>query len=166
MTWLIVIVGLVAIQRLGELVLANRNTKRLLERGAVEIGAAHYPVMVLMHSAWLVSLLVFIPPDTVPDLALLVVFGLLQLGRVWVIASLGPYWTTRIITLPDAPLVTRGPYRFVKHPNYWVVAGEIAILPLAFGSITLALVFTVLNALILMIRISAENEALSARQPT
>lgn len=165
MTWLFVIVGLVAIQRLGELVLAQRNTKRLLARGAVEVGAGHYPLMVAMHSAWLISLVVFIPFDAAPNIPLLVVFGLLQLGRVWVIASLGPYWTTRIITLPDAPLVQKGPYRFVKHPNYWVVAGELAVLPLAFGSVALAVIFTLLNGLVLFIRISAENQALSVRQP-
>jgi methyltransferase len=92
------------------------------------------------------------------------VFAALQLMRIWVIASLGPYWTTRIITLDGAPLVRRGPYRFLRHPNYWVVAAEIAVLPLAFGAWPVALVWTILNALLLRLRIRAEDAALEARR--
>jgi methyltransferase len=87
---------------------------------------------------------------------------MLQIGRLWVLRTLGPRWTTRIIVLPNAPLVTGGPFRFVSHPNYLVVIGEIAVLPLVFGLWEVALVFSVLNAIVLWIRIRAENEALSS----
>lgn len=156
--------GLVAAQRLIELVYAGRNTRRLLAQGAVEIGRAHYPLFVLLHGGWLVALAVFVPAATPPSWPLLALFVLLQAGRVWVVATLGPYWTTRIITVPQAPLVTRGPYRFVRHPNYLVVTGEIAALPLAFGAWRLALVFSVLNALLLTWRIRIENGTLAVRR--
>ena len=117
----IVVLALVTAQRLGELVLAEYNTHRLRAQGAVETGADHYVFIVLLHGAWLLGLWAF-AWDRPVNLALLAVFVLLQAGRVWVIATLGSRWTTRIITLPGAPLVTRGPYRFVSHPNYVVVA--------------------------------------------
>jgi methyltransferase len=98
------------------------------------------------------------------DIALLAVFGLLQVGRVWVLLTLGERWTTRIIVLPGAPLVRSGPYRFVSHPNYWIVAGEILVLPLAFGLVAFALAFSALNALMLWVRIRAENAALRGAQ--
>ena len=109
--------------------------KALLARGAFEIGAAHYPLIVFLHTAWLASILWFLPHPTTDHRngRLLAVFIVLQGLRVWVLATLGPYWTTRIIALPGAPLVTGGPYRFVRHPNYLVVAGEILVLPLVFG---------------------------------
>jgi methyltransferase len=160
--WLTLV--LVAAQRLIELAYAGRNTRRLLARGGVEIGRAHYPLFVLLHGGWLLALAVFVPADTPPSWLLLALFVLLQAGRIWVVATLGPYWTTRIITLPQAPLVTRGPYRFVRHPNYLVVTGEIAVLPLAFGAWRLALVFSVLNALLLTWRIRIENGALAVRR--
>jgi methyltransferase len=155
--------GLVAGQRLGELVIARRNTKRLLERGGREVGAAHYPLFILLHTAWLASLAVFVPLDREPYLPLQGLYLLLQLGRVWVISSLGPYWTTRIITVDGAPTVRRGPYRFIRHPNYLVVGLEILVLPLAFGAWRIALVFTVLNALLIGYRISVEERALAPR---
>ena len=132
MTLSIVILALVTLQRLGELVLAQRNTRRLLAQGAIEVGANHYPLIVGLHGAWLAGLwvLAWDRPVSLPWLA---VFAVLQLLRVWVIATLGRRWTTRIIVLPGAPLVRRGPYRFLSHPNYVVVAAEIAVLPLAFG---------------------------------
>lgn len=156
--------GLVALQRLGELAYAQHNTRRLLARGGIEIGRAHYPLFILLHGGWLVALAALVPADAPPVWPLLALFLLLQAGRVWVVATLGPYWTTRIITLPAAPLVRRGPYRFVRHPNYLVVTGEIAVLPLAFGAWRIALVFSVLNALLLVWRIRIENEALAARR--
>ena len=164
MTALLVVVVLVALQRLWELVLSQRNTRRLRARGAIECGAAHYPLLVALHTAWLAALIVFVPWDTPPDWPLLGIFLLFQLGRVWVIASLGPFWTTRIITLPGAPLVRRGPYRWMRHPNYAIVAGEIAVLPLAFGAWTLAGVFSLLNAALLWHRIRIENAALAERR--
>jgi isoprenylcysteine carboxyl methyltransferase (ICMT) family protein YpbQ len=155
------ILALVTLQRLGELVLASRNTARLRARGAIEIGARHYPLLVLMHTAWLAALWVWGRDQSV-DLALLAAFILMQGLRLWVLATLGERWTTRIIILPGAPLVASGPYRYLSHPNYAVVAGEIALLPLALHLPWLALVFTILNAAVLRIRIRAEQRALSA----
>ena len=156
----VVILGFVTLQRLAELPLARRNTRQLIADGAREHGAGHYPLLVALHVAWLAALWWWAPgrPVNLPVLAL---FALLQLGRLWVLATLGRRWTTRIIVLPGAPLVRRGPYRFVDHPNYIVVALEIAILPLVFGLVELALVFSLLNGAILFVRIRSENRALS-----
>ena len=157
----VVVLGLVTLQRGAELMLARRNTRRLLEKGAVEVAPGHYPLVVLLHAAWLVGLwaLAWNRPISLPWLAL---FILLQIGRVWVLASLGERWTTRIIVLPGEPLVRRGPYRYFSHPNYVVVAGEILALPLAFGLVAYGLVFSVLNAAILYVRIRAETAALKS----
>ena len=122
-----IILALVGIQRLGELSLARRNTKALVARGAVEIGARHYPLIVLLHATWLLAIILLLPDPATINWALLVLFLVFQGLRWWVVATLGPYWTTRIISLPGAPLVRRGPYRFFRHPNYMVVAGEIAL---------------------------------------
>jgi methyltransferase len=161
---LALMLGLVIGQRLGELVIADRNTKRLLARGGREIGAGHYPLFIVLHTAWLAALAIFVPFDRQPNVELIGLYLLLQLGRIWVITSLGPYWTTRIITLDEAPTVRRGPYRFLRHPNYVVVAAEIAVLPLAFGAWRLALAFSVLNALLIGYRIRVEEQALAARR--
>ncbi|MFN3524242.1 MAG: isoprenylcysteine carboxyl methyltransferase family protein [Phenylobacterium sp.] len=158
------VLALVVVQRLGELVLARRNTRRLLARGAREVGAAHYPLFILLHGSWLVAIAAATPLAREPSWALLAVYAALQALRVWVIAALGPYWTTRIISLDGAPLVRRGPYRWVRHPNYWIVTAEIAVLPLAFGDWLVALVWSVLNALLLRHRIGVESRALAARQ--
>lgn len=157
-------VGFVAGLRLGELIIARRNTKALLARGAREIGAGHYPLFILLHASWLAAILFSVPPDRSPDMALIAAFLLLQLGRLWVLASLGPYWTTRIITLDEAPLVRRGPFRFVRHPNYMVVVAEIAVLPLAFGAVWVAAIWSVLNGLLLAWRIRIEDAALKERR--
>lgn len=166
MTPLVWILGLVAAQRLGELWLANRNTRRLLARGGREAGAGHYPLFVLLHASWLVAIAVATPLDRAPVWALIAFYGLLQVARVWVIASLGPYWTTRIITLDGAPLIRRGPYRFARHPNYWIASAEIAVLPLAFGQWEIALVWSAMNALLIRHRVRIENQALSPRLRT
>jgi len=156
----IIILALVTLQRIGELWLSKRNTKRLLAQGAHEVGATHYPLIVAVHTLWLAALWSLAPGRPI-DAFWLALFVLLELGRIWVLASLGARWTTRIIILPDAPLVRRGPYRFVNHPNYIVVMGEIAVLPLVFGLWQVALVFTLLNAAVLTIRIREENRALA-----
>jgi methyltransferase len=161
----IAVLAFVTAQRLAELWLANRNTRRLLAHGAVEHGRAHYPLIVSVHAAWLAAMWWWAPGRPI-DSMLLTLFGLLQLARVWVIATLGARWTTRIIILPDAPLIRSGPYRFVSHPNYLVVAAEIAVLPLVFGLWEIALTFTLLNAAVLAIRIRAENEALAGSAAT
>lgn len=158
-----IVIALVTLLRLAELAHARRNTARLMARGAIEHGRGHYPVIVTLHAGWLTALAVLVPPDTPPQWPWLAVFAALQIARVWIIASLGSYWTTRIITLPDAPLVRRGPYRFLRHPNYLVVVGEIAVLPLAFGAWHIALGFSILNALILAWRIRVEQAALASR---
>jgi len=149
----------VTAQRLAELGHARRNTRALLQRGAVEAGAAHYPYLVAIHAAWLAGLWLLAPGRPLHPLWLCA-FAALQLLRLWVLATLKGRWTTRIIVVPDAALVRSGPYRFLNHPNYVVVAGEIAVLPLAFGLPAYALVFSLLNALMLSIRIRAENAAL------
>ena len=155
----IVILAFVVLQRVGELWLSNRNTQRLLARGAREVAPKHYLLIVLVHVLWLAALWWFAPGRAI-DAFWLALFVLLQLARIWVIATLGQRWTTRIIVLPDAPLVRTGPYRWLDHPNYMIVAGEIAVLPLAFGLWAVALVFSVLNAAVLAIRIREENRAL------
>ena len=159
MTLGIVILALVTLQRLGELWLSNRNTRRLLDRGASEVGAAHYPLIVAVHALWLAALW-WLAPSRAVDGFWLAPFVLLQLARVWVIATLGDRWTTRIVVLRDAPLVRGGPYRFVNHPNYVVVVGEIAVLPLVFGLWPVSMLFSGLNAAVLVIRIREENRAL------
>ena len=116
MTLAVVVLALVTAQRIGELVLAERNTRQLRRQGAVETGAGHYPLIVALHAAWLLGLWV-LAWDRPVNLPLLAVFVALQTARVWVIATLGSRWTTRIITLPGAPLVRKGPYRFLSHPN-------------------------------------------------
>ena len=156
MTLAIIILALVSAQRLGELVLARHNTAALLARGGREVAPGHYPALVLMHTAWLAALWLW-GYDSAVNLPLLAIFVVLQALRVWVIATLGTRWTTRIIILPGAPLVTNGPYRYVSHPNYIIVVAEIAVLPLALGLPWVALVFTVLNALLLVMRLQAEN---------
>jgi methyltransferase len=158
-----VILLLVAAQRLLELALAKRNTARLLALGAREVGAGHYPLFVLLHGGWLLTLFLVVPADAPINLWLLALFALLQAGRIWVIATLGRFWTTRIITLPDAPLVRRGPFRWVRHPNYLIVAGELAVLPLMFGQVWLALLFSVLNLPLTRHRVAVENAALRDR---
>ena len=159
------ILGLVTLQRAGELLLSRYNTHRLLARGAVEIAPRHYLLIVAVHAAWLISLWVFGHDQPVNGVALLV-YLVLQGFRFWVMRTLGSRWTTRIIVLPEQPLVSAGPYRFLSHPNYAVVAAEIAVLPLVLGLPLLAVLFTVLNAAVLAIRIRSENRALAAARET
>ena len=141
--------------------MARRNTARLLSCGGVETGAAHYPLIVILHGTWLAGLWWFgwhraVSPPWL--CAYLVLQGL----RVWVLLTIGSRWTTRIISVPGETLVRKGPYRFISHPNYAVVVGEIAVLPMVFGLPVYALVFSALNAAVLSIRIRAENAALAA----
>ncbi|MFX0542420.1 isoprenylcysteine carboxyl methyltransferase family protein [Roseovarius sp. S4756] len=147
-------------QRLSELVLARRNTAYLMARGAYEVGAAHYPAMVAMHSLWIGCLIVF-GHDNPISLGWLAAFALLQGLRVWILATLGRRWTTRIIILPE-PLVTRGPFRYLRHPNYTLVVAEIIVAPMVLGLVWVAVLFTLLNAAMLWVRISVEGQALNA----
>ena len=158
------ITALVVAERLAELAIAGRNTRRLLAEGAVEHGRGHYALFVLLHAAWLGAIAVTVPADRPVLWPLVGVYFLLILGRIWVIASLGRFWTTRVMTLPGAPLVRRGPYRFMRHPNYAIVVAEIAVLPLAFGAWRIALVFSLLNLLLVAYRIRIEERALAPRR--
>jgi methyltransferase len=153
------VLALVTLQRLAELALARRNTRALLAQGGVEVAPGHYPAIVALHAAWLAGLWL-LAPSRAPDIALLALFALMQIGRGWVLASLGTRWTTRLIVVPGAPLVRSGPYRFCRHPNYMIVAGEILVLPLAFGLPLFAVLFSALNALVLWVRLQAEEAAL------
>jgi methyltransferase len=159
--WLVLLVSL---QRLAEVAWSRRNEQRLRAAGGIEVGAAHYPAFFVLHGSWLAALWLLVPANAPVIWPLLVLFALLQAARLWVITSLGRYWTTRVITVPGAPLVKRGPYRWIKHPNYFVVAGEIAVLPLAFGAWEIAVVFSALNALLLWHRIRVEEQALAPRR--
>jgi methyltransferase len=154
---------LVGLQRLAELAWARRNERRLRAAGAREHGARHYPLFVALHAAWLLALFAGVAPQVQPDWALLALFGLLQLARLWAVASLGRFWTTRVLSLPGAPLVRRGPYRWLSHPNYVVVALELAVLPLAFGAWWLALAASLLNLPLTRHRIRVEAAALAGR---
>jgi methyltransferase len=163
----VALLAFVTLQRLAELVIAKRNTRRLLAEGAVEIGAGHYPLLVLLHAGWLAALWVLaLFGQAVLWWPAIIGYGAVELGRIWVMASLGRYWTTRIIIPCEAPVVRSGPYRFLRHPNYWVVAFEIALLPLALGSWTLALAFSALNAAVLFRRIQVEEGRLALRRTT
>ncbi len=159
-----IVLLLVAVARVVELIIANRNTRALMTKGAVEIGRSQYPFIVLFHLAWLAALAVAVPDAAPADPFWLGLFAVLFLARVWVIVSLGRYWTTRIVTLADAPIIRRGPYRFLRHPNYLVVALEIPVLPMAFGLWQIALGFGIVNLVLLAWRIRVEDRALAARR--
>jgi methyltransferase len=156
--------GLVLLQRVVELLLARRNTVGLRRLGAVEADAEGYPFFVLLHAGWLLSLALFVPASAAPVWPLLGLFVLLQLCRLWVISSLGRYWTTRIVTLPDAPLVQAGPFRWFRHPNYLLVIAEIAVLPLAFGAVPIAVSFSAVNLILIIRRIRIEESVLTPRR--
>ncbi len=158
------LIGLIVVQRMVELVIARINTRRLLASGGVEHGAGHYPLIVGLHALWLGSLAVFVPGDSFIDPLWLSVFLVLQLSRVWVLTSLGRYWTTRVITVPGASLVRRGPFRFVRHPNYLIVEAEIIAVPMIAGAWEIALVFAIANAALLAWRIRVEDAALAERR--
>ncbi len=159
MTLNLLVLGLVTLSRLVELPIAAANTRRLRAAGGYEVAPGHYPLIVALHAAWLATLW-WLAPGRPVSLPLLALFGVVELGRIWVLLTLGGRWTTRIIVVPGETLVRRGPYRFFNHPNYAVVMAEIALLPLVFGLWPVAVVFTLLNAAVLAIRIREENSAL------
>jgi methyltransferase len=147
-------------QRLAELWWARRNEAELLAAGGVEYGRPHLPLIILLHSAWLAGLWLLAYDHSI-DPVFFALFVVLQMLRLWVLLTLGRRWTIRIIVVPGERLVASGPYRWLRHPNYVVVSGEIAVVPLALGLPIYALVFTILNAAVLAIRIPAENAALA-----
>jgi methyltransferase len=153
---------LVALQRLAELAYARRNERRLRAAGGVEHGAGHYPVMVALHAGWLLALATLVPAGAPVVWPLLALYLALQTLRVWTVASLGGFWTTRVIVVPGTPRVRRGPYRWLRHPNYLVVALEIPLLPLAVGAWQIALTFGTANLAVLAWRIRVEERALRA----
>jgi methyltransferase len=155
----IAVLAFVTLQRLAELLYARRNERRLKARGAREHAPEHYWLLVTLHGAWLLGLWLMAVQEEV-NLAWLAAFVALQGLRLWVLATLKERWTTRIVVVPAAPLIKTGPYRFMSHPNYAIVAGEIFVLPMAFGLYAYAIVFSLLNAAILRMRIRAENRAL------
>ena len=146
-------------QRLVELWWAKANEARLMASGGIEYGHSHLPLMILFHAAWMAGLWLLAYDRPVEPL-FLALFIVLQMARFWVLATLGRRWTIRVIVVPGERLVAQGPYRFFRHPNYAVVTGEIAVVPLALGLPAYALVFSILNAGMLAIRITAENAAL------
>ena len=162
---LVTAVALVGLQRLVELLLSRGHERLLRARGAVERGRGHYPLIVALHALWLLSTLVEgllrgpDPPAYWP--VPLALFMLVQPLRYWVIFSLGEYWNTRILDVPGTKLVRLGPYRYLRHPNYLVVAAEIFTFPLIFGAWITAVVFSALNAALLYVRIKSENRALA-----
>lgn len=161
-TFFILAIGL---ERLLELVVSRRNTRWSLANGGREFGRSHYPVMVAMHTLLLVSCIVevagahrpFIPWLGWPMLAVVVASTVM---RWWCVTTLGKHWNPRLIVIPGASLVRRGPYRWLHHPNYTAVTAEVAALPLVHSAWVTAIVFTLANALVLNVRIHAENDAL------
>ncbi len=161
--WALIAFVYVIIQRLAELAYANANTRRLLAEGGREHGARHYPLFIALHSGWLAAIALFAVPTAALDMLLLSIFVASQAFRFWTLASIGRWWTTRIISAPHFPRVRRGPYRFIKHPNYALVVVEIAVLPLLFGAPATAITFSILNFVLLWWRIRIENDVLTER---
>lgn len=161
-----VLVGLVALERLAELVVSKRNAAWSLERGGREYGQGHYPVMVVLHTGFLLAMLVeawIVQPDVPPGLAwsMLALVLAAQGLRWWCITTLGHRWNTRVIVVPGLPPVTGGPYRYLSHPNYVAVVVEGVALPMVHGAWITALVFTVANAFLLRVRVRVEDAALA-----
>jgi methyltransferase len=166
MNWYVVLVAVVGVERLAELVVAQRNLAWSRERGGVEFGSAHYPVMVVLHTGLLAGCLAevfwlhrpFIPALGWPMLAVVIAA---QVLRWWCITTLGRQWNTRVVVIPGAERVSGGPYRLMPHPNYVAVIAEGIALPLVHSAWITAAVFTVLNAVLLYTRVNVENAALA-----
>ena len=158
----IVFISFIILLRLSELLLSKRNEKWLLKNNAIEYGKKHYPLIVVLHTLFIASLIIeyYCWPTKSFSLSLLIAYFILLLFKIWIILSLGKFWNTKIYRIPDFPLIKKGPYRYIKHPNYIIVIAEIAIIPLVFHLYYTAIIFTVLNGLMLRIRIKEENKAL------
>ncbi len=154
---------IILIQRALEDLHSARNTRRLLAEGGFESGRGYYPVVVVAHLAWVAAIFLLIPADAKINWPLMGLYLMLQVARYWVILTLGPYWTHRIITPRAAPLVTDGPFRFVRHPNYLVLMLETVLLPLVFGAWEVSLITMAVMGIVLRYKIMLENEALAAR---
>ena len=167
MIWYLLLIGAVAVERLAEVVVAERHRSVSKERGGVEFGAAHYPAMVTLHTALLAGCLlepVLLHRPFIPALGwpMLLIAVAAQALRWWCITTLGYQWNTRVIVIPGAERVTGGPYRFLPHPNYVAVIAEGIALPLVHTAWITAVVFTILNAVLLRTRIHVENRALAS----
>ncbi len=163
--WIMIFV--LATQRIAELFISKRNEMWLKSQGGYEVGAEHYKYMVLLHFTWFVAMVAehYIRNTSLSPMwpVWLSVMLVAQLGRYSVIATLGKFWNTRVIVVPNVPLVKKGLYRFVKHPNYWIVGTEIAVVPLLFELYITSLIYTVLNARMLLVRIRVEENALAQK---
>lgn len=159
-----IIVIIVILQRLIELFIAKRNERKMLSLGAYEVGASHYPFMILLHVSFFIcfitEVVVFQKNLSPFFLYFLFFFLFVQAFRIWCLTTLGMFWNTKIIVLPGADIVKRGPYAFLKHPNYFVVCSEILLLPLMFEAYFTAILFTILNCMMLSVRIPIEEKAL------
>jgi len=155
----LIFLGFIIVQRVSELFISNHNTKALLEKGAKEYGREHYPVMVLLHLSWIIAL-VILGFSQEANYFWFGIFLVLQILRVWTLASLGERWTTRIIVL-DEPLILSGPFKYFRHPNYMIVVAEIFVAPMVLGLWQIAILFSCLNAAMLFVRIRTEEKALS-----
>ncbi len=158
----ILFISFIILLRIAELFLAKRNEKWMLQNGAVEYGKKHYSLIVALHTSFFISLIVEYANQQTPSYSIfiLIIYFLLLACKAWIIASLGKFWNTKIFRIPNFPLIKTGPYKYVKHPNYIVVVAEIALIPLAFHLYYTAIIFSLLNAIILSIRIKEENRAL------
>ncbi|WP_338470903.1 isoprenylcysteine carboxylmethyltransferase family protein [Niallia sp. XMNu-256] len=163
--WFYLFFTLIVLQRIGELIIAKRNEEWMKARGAQEFGQEHYPFIVFIHTLFFIVffLEVMIGNNEINPLwpIILSIFFITQCVRVWALTSLGRYWNTKIIVKPGVELVSKGPYRFLKHPNYLVVTIEFIVIPLLFQAYFTAFFFSVLNVIILRIRIAAEERALN-----
>jgi methyltransferase len=158
--WGAALLAFITLQRIAELWWARQNERRLFAAGGVEYGRSHLALIIFLHAAWITGIWA-LAYDRPLDVAFLGLFILLQIARFWVLMTLGRRWTIRIIVVPGERLVARGPYRFLRHPNYVVMTGEIAAVPLALGLPLYALIFSILNAAVLALRVPAEDAALA-----
>lgn len=161
-----VIISIVILQRLVELIIAKRNEKFLISAGAVESGKEHYKFIVLLHTLFFISMIAEYnfrgryEEFNIINYLFLVFFIILQILRIWILKSLGKYWNTKILRIPDLQLIKTGPYKYFRHPNYIVVICEIFTIPMIFNLYCTAIIFSLLNAVMLTVRIKVENKAL------
>lgn len=158
----ILFISFVILLRIGELLLSKRNEEWLIQNGAVEYGQKHYPFIVALHGLFISSLIFeyFRQQDRGYSIVLIIFYLILLAFKIWVILSLGKFWNTKIYHIPNTPLIKRGPYQYFRHPNYMIVIAEIAVIPMIFHLYFTAVTFTLLNVIMLFVRIKEENKAL------
>jgi len=157
-----VFISCVILLRIGELLLSKRNEKWLLQNGAVEYGKKHYPFIVALHTLFIISLIIEYSTKQTASFSLffIILYFLILVFKAWGVLSLGKFWNTKIYHISNLPLVKKGPYHFIKHPNYMIVIAEIAVIPLAFHLYFTAITFSILNAMMLFVRIKEEDKIL------